>query len=121
MPSKKTISTLPPESVGYPPGGEPSLNPSYQSDAVHHQCINWVRLFNDTVLLHFPSILKGAKTILNVQPKDGIYGKVLYYEIDERINFLFVNAKENPTFGVLVAFEPGHPDITTKNDAWGEF
>ena len=63
-------------------------------------------------------MLKGVTAILNMQAEDRIYGKVLYHEIDERIDFLFVNAEENPTFGVLVAFEPGHYH---RNDAWGVF
>ena len=50
-----------------------------------------------------------------------IYGKVLYHEMDERVDFLFVNAEENPTFGVLVAFEPGHPEHYHRDDAWGVF
>ncbi len=105
----------------YPPRAELSLNPSYQSDDVHHQRTNWVRLSDDTVRVHLPSILKGVKTILNMQPQDRIYGKVLYHEIDERVDFLFVNDGENPTFGVLVAFEPGHPEHYHRNDAWGVF
>jgi hypothetical protein len=56
-----------------------------------------VRLSDDTVRVHFPSILKGVKTILNMQPEDRIYGKVLYREIVERVDFLFANAEENPT------------------------
>jgi len=105
----------------YPPRGELSLNPSYQSDAVHHQRTNWARLSDDTVRVHFPSILEGVKHILNMEPEGRIYGKVLYHEIDERVDFLFVNAEENPTFGVLVAFEPGHPEHHQRNDAWGAF
>jgi hypothetical protein len=105
----------------YPPRGELSLNASYRSDAVHHQRASWVRLSDDTVRVHLPSILKGVKTILNMQHEDRIYGKVLYQEIDERVDFLFVNAEENPTFGVLVAFEPGHPEHYHRNDAWGVF
>ena len=104
----------------YPPRGELALNPSYQSGAVHHQRANWARLSDDTVRAHFPSILEGVKKILN-RPEGTIYGKVLYHEIDERVDFLFTNAVENPTFGVLVAFEPGHPEHYHRNDAWGVF
>jgi hypothetical protein len=32
-----------------------------------------------------------------MQPEDRIYGKVLYREIVERVDFLFANAEENPT------------------------
>jgi hypothetical protein len=97
------------------------LNASYQSDAVHRQRTSWVRLSDDTVRVHFPSILQGVRTILNMQPEDRIFWKVLYHEIDERVDFLFVIAEENPTFGVLVAFEPGHPEHYHRNDAWGVF
>ena len=105
----------------YPPRRELALDPSYQRRNVHHQRTNWVRLTDDTVRVHFPSILKGVKTILNMQPQDRIYGKVLYHEFDERVDFLFVNDGANPSFGVLVAFEPGHPEHYHQNDAWGEF
>lgn len=105
----------------YPPRGELSLNHSFESDAVHHQRTNWVRLSDETIRVHFPSILGGVKKILNMQPEERVYGKVLYHEIDERVDFLFVNAEENPTFGLLVAFEPGHPEHYHRNDAWGVF
>lgn len=105
----------------HPPRAELSLNAAYQSGTVHHQRTNWVRLSDETVHVHFPSILQGVKSILNMQPHERIYGKVLYHELDERVDFLFVNAAENPTFGVLVAFERDHPEHYHRNDAWGVF
>jgi hypothetical protein len=48
-----------------------------------------------------------------------IFGKVLYHEFEDRVDFLFRNQDESAH--VLVSFEPGFPEHFHKDDHWGEF
>ena len=82
--------------------------PSHWSKDVRQPWTERARLSNDTVREHFPSIMKGVKEILNMGHEGRIYGKMHYHKVYsvERVDFLFANAEENPTFEVFVAFEP---------------
>lgn len=79
----------------------------------------WVQLSDEAIVAHFPSILAGAKSVMGVVAPDCMFGKVLYNELVERVEFLFRN--QDKSAHVLVSFEPGLPEHFHKDDHWGEF
>ena len=105
----------------YPPRDTLALNNSYNSDERHHQRTGWARLSNETVKVHFRSILSGMKSIFGTGDGQLIFGKVLYHEHEERIDFLFANGTEASSKRILVTFEPGYPEHFHENDEWDSF
>jgi hypothetical protein len=107
----------------YPPREALALNSAYNSDKVHHKRSGWARLSNESVKTHFESILSGMKSILGTGEGELLFGKVLYHEYEERIDFLFSDTQHMGTGSkrILVTFEPGYPEHFHENDEWDEF
>lgn len=100
--------------------GSLTLDPTYNSGTLHHQRRGWVKLSLDILETNFPSIIAFAKRAMEVVPPNLVSVKVLYHEANERVDFLFQDKGRNPSFGVLVAFEPGYvyPEVAHDDDFW---
>ena len=85
--------------------------PTANSGTLHQKRRGWVKLSLDILVTNFPSIIAFAKRVMEVVPPNLVSVKVLYHEANERVDFLFQDKGRNPSFGVLVAFEPGYPEV----------
>ena len=89
------------------------------SKATHQKRIGWCRLSDETIKAHFPAILAGCKAIMRTAEGELIQGKVLYHEIQDRVDFFF--ERNDKSASVLITFEPGDPEHFHNNDEWGKF